>query len=70
MYNKCSLTEGNSSPVDIDVTLHGLRMKEKERSSLKMEKLSSIMDGEDRQYISKAFSCILKEKLKHGNKSL
>ena len=26
-----------------------------------MEKLSSIMDGEDWQYISKAFSCILKE---------
>ena len=35
-----------------------------------MEKLSSIMDGEDREYISKAFIFILKEKLKRGNKSL
>ena len=40
-------------------------MEEKERSSLKMEKLSNIMDGEDRKYISKALLCILKEKLKH-----
>ena len=29
--------------------------------SLKMEKLSSIMDGEDREYISKAFIFILKK---------
>ena len=36
-------------------------MKEKERSSLKTEKLSNIMDGEDRKYISKALLCILKE---------
>ena len=26
-----------------------------------MEKLSNIMDGEDRKYISKAFLCILKK---------
>ena len=36
-------------------------MKEKERSSLKTEKLSNIMDGEDRKYISKSLLCILKE---------
>ena len=35
-----------------------------------MEKLSSIMGREDREYISKAFLYILREKLNHGYKSL